>query len=65
MSEGMKKIEEAIDQIKMADPETKSYVQAAAMLLAAIVDMHEGYALNTIIETSTHRYTMTMIREDL
>ena len=65
MSEGMKKIEAALADVKVLDADTAMGVSIAMTLLMLIVDENEGRDLNSVVETRKHRYTLKLTREDL
>lgn len=61
----MKKIEELLLGIKITKPDVQQRLSMAVCMLMELIDEHDGYGLNTIVQTATHRYELTMKREDI
>lgn len=64
MSEGMKKIEEAIDEIELPTDAEQEVIEAVMKMLGVIVEMHNGFDLRSTMETPKHIYTLSFDRRD-
>lgn len=63
MSEGMKKIEQALDNITPADDTEQEIMEGIMRMLALLVDRRAGAELVTVLSTDTHEYHLTVTRK--
>lgn len=67
MSEGMKRIVEALNAFEGASPEEAEVLECMMQMqmLAVIVEVHNGRSIRCYMETSKHAFELTFIRSDL
>lgn len=65
MSEGMKKIEEALASTEPADDFEHAVLTELMKMLAALSDMRGGSELHTVMAGKTHEYILTFTRKRL
>lgn len=65
MSEGMKRIVEALNAFEGASPEKAEVLECMMQMLAVIVEVHNGRSIRCYMETSKHAFELTFIRSDL